>query len=192
MLGRVGVGAHEAENPVGFIRVRGPDFRAVDQELIALVLGAGLQRCEVGTGAGLRVSLAPSNLAAGDFRQMLALLFFVAVFQQRGSEHPDAEAVERRAAVERAHFLTQNFCLVAREAAAAVLARPFGHCPPLRRHPFEPLALRVGLKFPMPSAPASVFFGLQWATHLGRAICFEPRARLFTKIFKVFHSYVWC
>src|ERR1700722_12986799 len=123
---------------------------------------------------------------------MLVLLFFVAVLQQRGSEHPDAEAVERRTTVERAHLLAQNFCLVAGESAAAVLARPLRHRPPLRRHAFEPLALRVGLKFPMPAAPASVFFGLRRAAHLGRAIRFEPRARLFTKIFKVFHSYVWC
>src|SRR6202045_942138 len=90
-------------------------------------------------------------------RQMLALLFFVAVLQQCGSEHPDAEAVERRAAVEGAHLLAQNFCLVTRESAPAVLARPFRPRPTLRRHAFEPLALRVGLKFPMPAAPASVF-----------------------------------
>src|SRR5580692_362578 len=123
---------------------------------------------------------------------MLALLFFVAVLQQRGAEHPDAEAVERRAAVERAHFLAQNFCLVARESATTVLARPLRHRPTLSRHAFEPLALCVGLKFPMPAAPASVFLGLRRAAHLGRAIRFKPRARLFTKIFKVFHSYVWC
>src|SRR5271168_330626 len=124
-----------------------------------------------------------------NFRQMLALLFFGAVLQQRGAEHPDAEAVERRSAVERAHFLAQNLGLVARESAAAALARPLWHRPALRGHAFEPLALRVGLKFPMPAAPASVFLGLRRVAHLGGTIRLQPRARLFAKIFKIFHCY---
>src|ERR1700722_15530081 len=123
---------------------------------------------------------------------MLALLFFGAVLQQRRAEHPDAEAVRRRAAVERALFLAQNFGLVARESAAAVLTRPLRHRPPLLRHAFEPQSLRVGLKFPMPSAPASVFFSLGRPPHFGRAIRLEPRARLFPKSVKIFHNYVWC
>jgi hypothetical protein len=123
---------------------------------------------------------------------MLALLFFRAVLQQRGAEHPDAEAIERGAAVERAHFLAQNFSLVARESTAAVFARPLRHRPALLRHALEPQSLRVGLKFPMPPAPASVFFGLRRPAHLGRAIRLEPRARLFPKIFKILHSYIRC
>src|ERR1700735_3559159 len=121
---------------------------------------------------------------------MLALLFFRAVLQQRGAEHPDAEAVERRAAVERAHFLAQNFSLVAREAAAAVLARPLRHRPALLSHALEPLPLRVGLKNPTPAAPAGIFFGLRRTPHLGRTIRFQPCARLFAKIFRIFHSYM--
>src|SRR5580700_8001311 len=120
---------------------------------------------------------------------MLALLFFRAVLQQCGAEHPDAEAVERRAAVERAHFLPQNFRLVARKAATAVLARPLGHRPALLCHALEPLPLRVGLKDPMPAAPAGVVFGLRRTPHLGRTIRLQPCARLFAKIFEIFHSY---
>ena len=138
VLGRVRVRAHQAENPIRLVCVRGPDLRAVDEELIALVFRAGLQRRQVGTRTGLGIALAPSNLASSNLRQMLALLLLGAVLQQRRSEHRDAEAVQRRAAAERAHFLAQNFGLVAREAAAAVLTRPLRHRPTLFRHALEP------------------------------------------------------
>ena len=35
MLGGLGVGAHQAEHHVGVLRARGPDFLAVDDELVA-------------------------------------------------------------------------------------------------------------------------------------------------------------
>src|ERR1700722_2887267 len=123
---------------------------------------------------------------------MLALLFFGAVLQQRRAEHPDAEAVERRAAVERAHFRPQNFGLVARESAAAVLTRPLRHRPSLLHHALEPQSLSVGSKFPMPPAPASVFFSPHRPPQRERTIRLEPGVRLFPKTFKIFHSYVWC
>src|SRR5208337_5672068 len=183
VLGRAGVRAHQAENPIRLVRVRGPDLRAVDEELIALVLRAGLQRRQVGTRTGLGIALAPSNLASNNLRQLLALLFFGTIFEQRRSEHRDAEAGQRRAASERAHFLAQNFGLVAREAAAAVLARPLRHRPTLGRHAFEPQPLRVGLEIRMPAAPASVFLALHRASHLGRTIRLQPGARIFAESF---------
>src|ERR1700731_4726475 len=114
---------------------------------------------------------------------MLALLFFGAVLQQRRAEHPNAEAVQRRAAVERAHFLAQNFSLVARQSAAAVLTRPLRHCPAAFRHTLEPLSLRLGLESPMPAAPTGIFLSLRRSPHLGRAIRFEPGACFFPKSF---------
>src|ERR1700719_2886041 len=45
VFGYLWIGAHEAENPVGFVSVRSPDLGAIDQEMIALVLRARLQRC---------------------------------------------------------------------------------------------------------------------------------------------------
>ena len=41
MLGRLGIGAHQAEHPVGILRARGPDLLAVDDELVAMDFGAG-------------------------------------------------------------------------------------------------------------------------------------------------------
>src|ERR1019366_3393845 len=72
VLGRVRVRAHQAENPIRLVCVRGPDLRAVDKELIALILRAGLQRRQVGTRTGLGIALAPSNLASSNLGQILA------------------------------------------------------------------------------------------------------------------------
>ena len=62
-----GVGAHQAEAPVGPLRAAGPDLLAVDQEVVALVLGLGLQarrgrsrrpaRRSPGTSASRRVTI---------------------------------------------------------------------------------------------------------------------------------------
>ena len=51
VLGRVGIGAHQQENQVGKLRVRGPDLLPVDDEVVALFDRAGLQRGEVRTRA---------------------------------------------------------------------------------------------------------------------------------------------
>src|SRR6185369_5174688 len=54
-----GVGAHQAEAPIGEVGARGPDLLAVDQIVVALVFAPGLQGSEVGAGARLRIALAP-------------------------------------------------------------------------------------------------------------------------------------
>ena len=41
VLGRGGIGAHEQEDPVGELGARGPHLLAVDDEVVAAVLGAG-------------------------------------------------------------------------------------------------------------------------------------------------------
>ncbi len=43
VLGRLGIGAHQAEHPVGVLCAGGPDFLAVDDEFIADDLGARAQ-----------------------------------------------------------------------------------------------------------------------------------------------------
>src|SRR5208282_3606402 len=156
--------------------------------MIALQFGARLQRGEIGAGAGLRISLAPADFTARDFRQMLFLLRLVAVLQQRRTEHPDAEAVERRAASERGHFLAQDFRLVARKPAAAVLARPFGHRPALGRHALHPLLLRIGLEGDAAAAPAGVVLADRRFAHFGRAVGLQPRASFCSEGFEIAHS----
>ena len=63
MFRRVGIGADEAEHPVGVLRARGPDLLAVHHELVADDLRARAQGGQVGARAGLGVSLAPISSA---------------------------------------------------------------------------------------------------------------------------------
>jgi hypothetical protein len=51
--------------------------------MVAVVVGAGLQRGEVGAGVRLGVTLAPADFAGADLWQVLALLFLGAKFEQR-------------------------------------------------------------------------------------------------------------
>ena len=90
LLGRA-IGAHQAEDPVGVVRIRRPDLLAGDDEIVAVAFGAGLQRGEVRSGVRFGIALAPADQARGDLRQMFLLLRLGAVFQQRRSEHGNAE-----------------------------------------------------------------------------------------------------
>src|SRR5215469_6262710 len=118
---------------------------------------------------------------------MLAFLLLVAVLQKGGAKHPNAEAVQRRAASELAHLLAEDFRLIAREPSAAILTRPFRHSPAALGHPLHPKALRVGLELPFASPPARIFFAARRLAHLGRAVGFKPGAGLFAKGFEVGH-----
>jgi hypothetical protein len=63
VLGRVGLGAEQAEHVVRLVRTRGPDLVAVDHPLVADELGARRERREVAARARLAVALAPDVLA---------------------------------------------------------------------------------------------------------------------------------
>jgi hypothetical protein len=145
--------------------------------MIAAVLGAGLQRGQVGTGVGLGVALAPADFAAGDAGQVLALLGFGAVPEQGGAKHGDAETLQRHAAAEPGHFLAQHLGLLARQAGAAVFRGPFGHGPALVGHAAKPLALGLGLEAEPAPAPADVVFVAHRLPHLGRTVLLQPGAR---------------
>ena len=143
MLRRRRVGAHQAEDPVGLVGVARPDLLAVDEEMVAVVFGARRQRRQVGAGVGLRVALAPADLAARDLRQVFALLRFAAVAAAapgRASRCRTHCSGERQPSA--AHLAAQDSCFLARETAAAVFLRPVRHGPAARRHAFEPKALR--------------------------------------------------
>ena len=74
VLGHVGVGAGQHEDPVGEVAGRGPDLLAVDHPLVAVELGPAAEVAEVGAGVGLAVALAPEVLAREDARQEVRLL----------------------------------------------------------------------------------------------------------------------
>ena len=181
LLLRAEIRADETENPVGLVAIARPDLRAVHEVVIALVVGARLERRQIGAGAWLGIALAPANLAAHDLRNVLLLLFLVAVLEQCRSEHRDAEGRERQTALELRHLFAQHARFILVESAAAVGLRPFGNCPAARRHLLEPHALGVAFELHASSAPAHIVFLGDWLAHFLRTIRFEPGARLDAK-----------
>ena len=103
---------HQAKDPVGVIGVGRPDLLARDDEIVAVALGAGLQRGEVRSGVRFGIALAPADQAGGDLRQMLFLLRIGAVFQQRRSEHGNAERDQRLPRADRRHLLAHDLGLL--------------------------------------------------------------------------------
>ena len=106
-----GICAHEAENPVGLVGIRGPDFLAIDQVMVALVFAFGLQVSQIRAGARFGIPLTPARFAHYDVRQEALLLLFIAKFEQGRPEHPQSEGIERRPRFDAAQFLLQDASL---------------------------------------------------------------------------------
>src|SRR5690606_35995653 len=87
--------------PVGVLAVGGPGLLAVDEEVIALVLGGGAERGEVGAGVGLGVALTPRDRANDDAREEALLLLVGAEADDERTDHVEAEGRELRGAGER-------------------------------------------------------------------------------------------
>ena len=96
VLGRVRVGAHEAEAPVGVVRAGGPHLLAVHDELVADQLGAGSQAREVAPGVRFAHAEAPRDLGAQGREEEALLLLVGAVVVDRRRD--DAETLRVRAA----------------------------------------------------------------------------------------------
>src|SRR5690349_18732662 len=100
---------------------------------------------------------------------MLGLLLGRAVFEQHRAQHPDAEALQRRPAIEQPHLFIEDACFRRRKAAAAVFPGPRRHGPPLGGHALEPdSGIRV-LEAGAPTAPDDLVLG-HWRAHAGWAI----------------------
>ena len=181
------VGADEAEDPVGLVGIAGPDLRSVDDPVIALVLAEGLQGDEVAARAGFRIALAPADFTARDLVQIMDLLLFGPEFEQRGAEHPDTEAVERRARVDALHFLFQDLGLFGGQPGAAIFLRPIGNGVALCGAGFEPLFLGVILENPFAAAPAHIAFVADGFAHFGGTIGFQPGAHFGAKSVLIAH-----
>ena len=183
------VRADEAEDPVGLVGIAGPDFLAVDDPVVAPVLAEGLHRDEVRARARLRIALAPADFAARDLIEEALLLPLGAKMQQRWPEHPDAEARERRAGADPRHLLAQDLGLGRRESRAAVFLGPGGDGVALVAAGLEPLALRVALEDGVAPAPVNVFLVAHRLAHFGRAIRFQPGARVGAELVKFGHRH---
>src|SRR6185312_7191342 len=67
------IGADDQETVVGIMRARSPDLLAVDDPVVALLLGAAAQARNVGAGRRFGEQLAPDLLAGSELRQIAAL-----------------------------------------------------------------------------------------------------------------------
>ena len=126
VLRDVGVGAGEAEHVLGHVGERGPDLLAVDDVVVAVADGAGLEGGEVGAGLGLGEALAPHVFAGEDAGDVLLLLLVGAVHEDGGPEDRDAEPADedgrRGRACGRLHVVDE--LLHDGHLGAAVLLRP--------------------------------------------------------------------
>ncbi|MCY1414794.1 hypothetical protein D9M71_302530 [compost metagenome] len=128
LLLRLGVGAHQAEDPVGVLAEGGPGLLAVDHVVVTLAHRAGLQRGQVGTGARLGVALAPPVAAVEDARQVAGLLLGSAELDDHRRDHVDAEGDQPRR-TEGGALLLEDVLLHHAPAGAAVFHRPVGGIP---------------------------------------------------------------
>ena len=84
------VGPGQKDRPVRKVGPRGPHFLAGDDPLIAVALGPGGQRGEIGAGAGLAEELAPDLLVADDGGEEALALLLGAVCEECRSR-PDSD-----------------------------------------------------------------------------------------------------
>jgi len=134
MFRAIEVSSNQAENPVGFVGIRGPDFRAVDEVVVAHVLRFCAQASKIRSRIGLAVTLAPTNLAVDDVRNVLLLLLFGCVEQQSWAQHIQTKATQRTSSADARHFFAQDLSFGARETTAAVFSRPAWCCPAFCGH----------------------------------------------------------
>ena len=119
---QVGVGAGGQPDVVGRLGAGGPQLVAIDHEVVAFQAGGGLQRGEVGAGAGFGVADREQDLAGGDALQELRLLLVGAELHQRRADGADGHEGQRRPGD--VGLFKEDQLLGGRVALAAVLLRP--------------------------------------------------------------------
>ncbi|MNY02674.1 hypothetical protein D3C86_1352540 [compost metagenome] len=128
LLLRFGVGAHQAEDPVGVMGQGGPGFLTIDHVVVAITYGAGLDRGQVRTGARLGIALTPPVFSAENARQETRLLFRRTELDDHRGNHVDAKRHDPRRA-ESGTFFFENVFLHRAPAGAAELHGPTGRQP---------------------------------------------------------------
>src|SRR5262249_30565205 len=116
--------AGDQEPIVGIVRARGPDLLAVDDPVVALLLGAGTQARNVGAAGRLGEELAPDLLPRGELRQIAALVVLAAIGHHGRAEHALADLEGPGQFAVDALFLLPDHALDRRCATAAIFLRP--------------------------------------------------------------------
>ena len=87
--GRVRIGTHQGEYPIGQMTPGGPDYLAVDNQVIAVDTAGGSKAGQVRSGAGLGIALAPEHVARHHARHMPLFLLIRSVTQKDRSQMAD-------------------------------------------------------------------------------------------------------
>ena len=116
-------GANEAKNPVRILTQRRPEFRPVNDEVIAISVRACFQRREVGACAWLGIPLAPPHIAFKDVREEARFLFVIAECVDDRANHPESKR-DDVGRVRVGHLGLENVLLNRAPARAAVFHRP--------------------------------------------------------------------
>ena len=103
VLGGVGVGTGQQEAVVGVVSAGGPHLLPVDDPLVTVELGGGLQRREVRSAVRLAEPLTPAHRAVQDARQELALLLLGPPLQDGGTTRVSPKKSARSGALRRAN-----------------------------------------------------------------------------------------
>ena len=122
MLGCLRVGTGGEENVVGGLGGAGVDLAAVDQVVVILLHGAGLQGRQVRPGGGLRVADGKMGFTGGDARQEALLLLLRPVIHDGRPDRVKGDEGGGRAGEQRFFVADELFALA--EVAAAVFLRP--------------------------------------------------------------------
>ena len=116
-------GTYQTEYPVRVLGKGRPGFDAIDEVVIAFVLGLGSQGGEIGSRPRFRIALAPPDVGVEDIRQEFLFLLFRAELHDYRSNHRDAERHNpRRAGLRR--LQVEYVTLRGGKFRAAKLRRP--------------------------------------------------------------------
>ena len=121
VLGRIGVRPGQDVHPVGPVTQGGPDLLAVNDEIVAVADGRGLEVGQVGAGVGLREALTPDDFLV---RRRREELFFQIVRAEADDGRADLVrlGVEGRVVVQ--HLVVKDGLHEGVGAEPAILHRP--------------------------------------------------------------------
>ena len=94
VLGRLWVGAAEQNAPVCAMRIGGPQFLTVNDEVVAVFDPSRRERGYVRAGVGFGIALAPDLLGRKNPRHVAFFLLSRAPPNERGSDHPDPDGID--------------------------------------------------------------------------------------------------
>ena len=148
LLAHRAIRAHQAKDHVGVLAQGGPGFLAIHDVMVAVALGRGFQRGQVGTGTGLRIALAPPVVAIQNARQIICFLFGVGESHDDGRHHIDAERQDGRRGGARA-LVFPDVALHGRPARAAMFDGPGRRGPALLRDNLVPAHIIITVQAQM-------------------------------------------